>query len=269
VLATDPKKLWWMGIDMHPLWRRRVAVVATYAAFIEAVWIHPRFLDFVPWLMIQVVAFVWGLDWLNNKTLWSRVFWLFLAVQAAAYLMHSSSSATSADDSLGIVLYWAAWFVVVGSVFKGDTLVQNGGGGWIAQAIKKTGQLTWTQQRSLARTGFAVGLDGFAWYEFGMRYKRLTAEQRPEIEELVRANPRGRWMYGRERVLLDDERMRLEDHRLRAQVQRALTSVLIVVALGLTDHRLRQWMLRPEVVTAGVDVGNAGIDAASGDRVVD
>lgn len=30
MLASDVKKLWWLGIDMQPRWRRRAAVVVTY-----------------------------------------------------------------------------------------------------------------------------------------------------------------------------------------------------------------------------------------------
>ena len=33
MLASETKKLRWMGIDMRPRWRRRVAVVTTYAVF--------------------------------------------------------------------------------------------------------------------------------------------------------------------------------------------------------------------------------------------
>src|SRR5271168_3267683 len=42
MLVTDAAKLRWMGVDMRSRWRRRVAVVLTYAVFLVAVWIHPR-----------------------------------------------------------------------------------------------------------------------------------------------------------------------------------------------------------------------------------
>ena len=37
MLATDEKRLRWFGIDMHPRWRRRVAVVVTYLVLFETI----------------------------------------------------------------------------------------------------------------------------------------------------------------------------------------------------------------------------------------
>lgn len=41
MLRADAAKLRWVGIDMRPRWRRRLAVVATYAAFLGIVWVQP------------------------------------------------------------------------------------------------------------------------------------------------------------------------------------------------------------------------------------
>ena len=41
MLRADATKLRWMGINMRPRWRRRVAVVTTYSAFLAVVWVQP------------------------------------------------------------------------------------------------------------------------------------------------------------------------------------------------------------------------------------
>lgn len=48
MLAANEKRLRWWGMDMRPCWRRRVAVVVTYMAFLAAIsfsdqpwWGHP------------------------------------------------------------------------------------------------------------------------------------------------------------------------------------------------------------------------------------
>jgi hypothetical protein len=44
MLRADATKLRWVGINIRPRWRRRVAVVATYAAFLAVVWLQPRWM---------------------------------------------------------------------------------------------------------------------------------------------------------------------------------------------------------------------------------
>jgi hypothetical protein len=41
VLRADAAKLRWLGVDMRPRWRRRVAVVVSYAVYLALVWFHP------------------------------------------------------------------------------------------------------------------------------------------------------------------------------------------------------------------------------------
>ena len=59
-------------------------------------------------------------------------------------------------------------------------------------------------------------------------------------------------MRGGERVLLDDERVRQEDSVLRAKVQRAMSWVLVLTALGVSVVAAEGWTLRGSVVIAGV-----------------
>jgi hypothetical protein len=122
----------------------------------------------------------------------------------------------------------------------------------MAQEIEQGEKLSWRRQRRLARLGYAVGLDGFAWYEFTKRYKDLNAENRAEVEELRRGNPRGRWMRERDRTPLDDERMRQEDNVLRAKVQRTMSWVLVLVAIGVSFAVAQGWTIRRDVLVAGV-----------------
>jgi hypothetical protein len=51
MLRVDAAKLKWLGVDMRPRWRRRVAVVASYSAFLVVVWLHPWRIDEMPWLL--------------------------------------------------------------------------------------------------------------------------------------------------------------------------------------------------------------------------
>src|SRR5277367_367845 len=62
MLRAEAAKLRWMGMDMRPRWRRRVAVVLTYAVFLVVVWVHPWRIDQMPWLLFV------GL----NLPLWDR-----------------------------------------------------------------------------------------------------------------------------------------------------------------------------------------------------
>jgi hypothetical protein len=146
----------------------------------------------------------------------------------------------------------AAFLLVFASIVGWGGMAALRDTGWMAQAIEQGEKLSWRRQRRLARLGYAVGLDGFAWYEFTKRYKDLDAESRVEVEELRRANPRGRWMRERERTPLDDERMRQEDNVLRAKVQTTMSWVLVLVAIGVSFAVAQGWAIRRDVLVAGV-----------------
>jgi hypothetical protein len=251
MLATDAKRLRWFGIDMHSRSRRRVAVVVTYAAFLGVVWVHPR------WAR-GVLEGVW-MSWFLSS-MWSMVaetelpirvgYTAFWALMLGAQMWRARDNAES-----GAVLYTvpsAMFLLVFVSVVSWGGMAALRDTGWVAREIEQGEKLSWRRQRRLARLGYAVGLDGFAWYEFTKRYKDLGANDRVEVEELRRANPRGRWMRERERTPLDDERMRQEDNVLRAKVQRTMSWMLMLVAIGASFAVSLDWTIRRDVLLAGV-----------------
>jgi hypothetical protein len=109
-------------------------------------------------------------------------------------------------------------------------LVERGDREWMAKAIRKGDSAWGWQKRHLARAGYAVGLEGFAWYEYTMKFRDLTEEQKAEIRALHQANPRGKWMRQQANVLFDDERIRIEEAQLRSRVQRIMIWVLVGMA---------------------------------------
>lgn len=227
-MLVDWKQLRWLGIDMGPRWRRRVAVVATYAAFLVAVWVHPRRTRVV--LEVLIYALMMSGLWTALEeafSVWARRAVACVLLLVAVYLI---LAAPVRSESYTDVTWWAAALMVTSCV-GWRKLVEPSGAGWLAQAVAKGEAQSWRKRRRLARLGFAVGLDGFAWYEYGMRFKKLTAEQRLEIEELRDSNPRGKWMRERQAVLFDDEQMRQEDDRTKARVQRVMSVVLVVTAI--------------------------------------
>jgi hypothetical protein len=247
MLATDVEKLHWCGIDMRPRWRRRVAVVATYAMFLFVVWWHPRWTYgaveglWLVWFLSTVWSMVAETEW-PARVVFTALWALILGVQVWE---------SRGKVAVGMTVLNAAWLVAFASVLSWSGMAAKRDAGWLAEAISKGESLGWKQQRRLARMGFAVGLDGFAWYEFTKRFERLNEKERAEVEKLRRANPRGRWMRGGERVLLDDERVRQEDNVLRAKVQRVMNWVLVLTALGVSVAVAQGWTVRGTVAIAG------------------
>jgi hypothetical protein len=74
-----------------------------------------------------------------------------------------------------------------------------------------------------------VSLDDFALHFYGERFEELTEEERTEVFRKERSNPMGTWVKRGEGLspTIEDERLRHEGDRLRAEVQRAMTWVLI------------------------------------------
>ncbi len=63
MLAANEKRLRWWGMDMRPRWRRRVAVVVTYMAFLAAIsfsdqpwWGHPMITTMTLLVAVQCVG---------------------------------------------------------------------------------------------------------------------------------------------------------------------------------------------------------------------
>ncbi len=250
MLVSDEKRLRWCGMDMRPRWRRRVAVALTYAAFVVAVWVHPWRTAIVVQVLLysQMLSGLWSaLE--EAYSMWvPRVVTVILLMVAVYFVWNPPARSLSYTN----VVVFAVYLMIGSSVVGWRKLVEPGGGGWLAQAVAEGEAQSWRMQRRLARIGFAVGLDGFAWYEYGMRFKKLTEEQKLEIEQMRRMNPRGTWMRERRMVLFDDERMRQEDDRMRARVLKTMTVLLIVSALGWSWIQVDSRMVRSEIVVAWV-----------------
>jgi len=230
-MLQEESKLRWCGIDMRARWRRRVAVVATYAVYLFLIWSHSRWAYGLAVSLFYLVILLPLLLEIEDVEVWMKILMrvvtvaIVVSVGYMAWRQHHFSALPT--------VFYAAIFLM-SSVLGWNSLVDHANRGWMAEAIRNSSNLSWRKQRHLARSGFAVGLDGFAWYEYGMRFRKLTAEQQSEIEELHRANPRGKWMRNRETVLFDDERMRREDDSTRAKVQKLTSGVLFSAAFVLT-----------------------------------
>jgi len=256
-MLVEEQKLRWCGIDLRARWRRRVAVVLTYAAFVGVVWSPWRNAYGLAISVMWISLLVPLVDVSKDVGVWMR--W---AVRTIFVLIVVCYVYRSWEEWLRPrrVDAWDAWFVpsialimLLGrSVLTPRRLVEGGHRGWMAEAIRNSGDLNWRQQRRLARSGYAVGLDGFAWYEYNMRFHRLTEEQKTEIEALQRANPRGRWMRRQDGVLFDDERIRDEEARVRAQVQWVMSWVLVGLALVLSVALIGRMTVSTARVLAGL-----------------
>ncbi len=224
-----------------------MAVVATYAAFLVAVWVHPRRTRVVLEVLIyaQMMSGLWAaLE--EAFSVWARRAVAGVLLLLAVYLI---LAAPVRSESYTDVTFFATALMVTSCV-GWRKLVEPSGAGWLAQGVAKGEAQSWRKQRRLARLGFAVGLDGFAWYEYGIRFKKLTAEQRLEIEELRNSNPRGKWMRERHAVRFDDERMRQEDDKMKARVQRVMSVVLVVTAIIWSAVKVAGQQVHVETVVA-------------------
>jgi hypothetical protein len=75
MLATDEKKLRWIGIDMRARWRRRVAVVANYAVLLAAlILLFGEAESDSRWSAHPLLAYL-AIDVLTLILLWISVFW--------------------------------------------------------------------------------------------------------------------------------------------------------------------------------------------------
>ena len=215
-MLVDTKRLRWLGIDMGPRWRRRVAVVLTYAAFLAVVWVHPWRIDQMPWLLFVGI----------NLPLWDRAM----------------------KDSIGTI----ARRTVLGAMFLGtvwlywnhpdkpnkaicDTYAFIWMGGLSAVGYGELVDAVWLRssvRRWLGRRKRLESLDEYARHYYGESFASLTEAQQVEVGRMQRSNPMGDWVVqGSGRYLtIQDERMRLEDDRVRAVTQRLMTWTLVCSA---------------------------------------
>jgi hypothetical protein len=216
MLVTDEKKLRWCGIDMHARWRRRVAVVLTYAAFVAVVWLHPWRIDRMPMVLffgINLPGFdrmmADSIGTIARRTVLGAMFlgmvWL--------YWNHPAK-----PDRMICDIYMLLWIAAWSAVGYGRLVAAV----WLRSSVR-----WWLGKRR--RLG---SLDDFARHYYGESFAALTEAQQMEVGRIERANPMGEWvMQGSGRYLtIQDERMRHEDDRVRAQAQRLMTWTLVCSA---------------------------------------
>ena len=213
MLRTDAAKLRWLGVDMHPRWRRRVAVVWSYAVYLALVWFHP-------WWAVKlfIVLFVgWYaqlMDRALKEVLNTVVRRIVAGGMALLYLwLLWSHPFTSYRMTIDM---WSFGWIVGWSALSYGRLVE---GVWMRR---------WTK-RWLEKPRRLVSLDDFALHFYGERFEELTEEKRTEVYRKERSNPMGTWVRRVDGLspTIEDERQRHEDDRLRADVQRAMTWVLV------------------------------------------
>jgi hypothetical protein len=213
MLRSDAAKLRWLGMDMRPRWRRRMAVVVSYAVYLALVWFHPW------WVMkLFIVLFV---GWM------ARIFDVQLKEDlnpvarrivvggiALVYLLSLWKNSLLANRAA--IDMWSFGWIVGWSALSYGRLVE---GVWMRR---------WTK-RWLEKPSRLVSLDDFALHFYGERFEELTGEKRTEVFRIERSNPIGTWVKRGDGLspTIQDERLRHEDDRLRAEVQRAMTWVLV------------------------------------------
>jgi hypothetical protein len=213
VLKTDERELRCLGVDMRQRWRRRVAVVLTYAVFLVVVWRHPWRIDQMPWLLIVGM----------NLPLWDRA-------------MKDSIGTIARRTVLGVVFVGVAWLYWKHPAKPDRMICDIFALVWIAclsaVAYGRLVDAVWLRssvRRWLGRRKQLESLDDYARHYYGESFAALTEEQQIEVGRMQRSNPMGDWvMQGSGRYLtIQDERMRHEDDRVRAQAQRLMTWLLV------------------------------------------
>ena len=144
MLSLDENKLRWLGIDMRPRWRRRVAVVATYAAFLVVVWVHPRWaygaleLLWVAWFISLMWSAVAEVEWVMRVTF--TVLWV-LIVGVQMWQSHGKVSAVT-------TALYATFLMAFASVLSCAGMAALTDSGWLAQAIEKGEELSRSEEHT-------------------------------------------------------------------------------------------------------------------------
>jgi hypothetical protein len=190
-----------------------VAVVLSYAVYLALVWFHP-------WWAVRVflVLFVGWYAQLMDRALKEALNTVVrrIAVGGMALLYLWTLWKNPLYGNRAVIDMWSFGWIVGGSALTYGRLVE---GVWMRR---------WTK-RWLEKPTRLVSLDDFALHFYGERFEELTEEKRTEVFRKERSNPLGTWVKRGEGLspTIEDERQRHEDDRLRAQVQRAMTWVLI------------------------------------------
>jgi hypothetical protein len=238
MLRVDAAKLRWLGVDMRPRWRRRVAVVLTYAAFVVAVWWHPRRSFEVIWLVFMLLGFLPQLSSAISEGLhvWPKriAVGVLLAGTVWIYWRHPRPSNSITNDMYAFVIVMG-WSVL----------------GWGKLVESVWWRNRWTR-RLMGRSKHLQSLEDFAQHYFGESFGELSAEQQMEVGRLYRATPMGEWVKpGSGRFpATEDERLRHEDDRLRAEVQRWMVWILWFSAVGWSIAAMVHGSIRAGTVEA-------------------
>jgi hypothetical protein len=212
-MLVDEKRLRWFGIDMRSRWRRRVAMVLSYAVYLALVWFHPWW---APKLFI--VLFVGWYAQLMDRALKEALNTVArrIAIGGMALLYLWSLRSHSFTSYRMTIDMWSFGWITGWSALSYGRLVE---GVWMRR---------WTK-RWLEKPRRLVSLDDFALHFYGERFEELTEEKRTEVFRKERSNPMGTWVKNADGLspTMEDERLRHEDDRLRADVQRAMTWVLL------------------------------------------
>ena len=218
MLRVDEKKLRWWGIDMRPRVRRRAAVVLSYAVYLALVWFHPWWAAKL-FLVLLVAFLAWGFDRQLKEALNTVARRIVVAGLALVYLFPLWKNHLL-GNRVAIDIWLFGWIV-----------------GWSPLSYGRLVQAVWMRRstkRWLEKPRRLVSLDDFALHFYGERFEELTEEKRTEVFRKERSNPLGTWVKRGEGLspTIEDERLRHEDDRLRAEVQRAMTWVLVGSAVG-------------------------------------
>ncbi len=223
MLRADAAKLRWVGIDMRSRWRRRVAVVATYTAFLWVVWVRPWWAGKVL-VVLLVLFYAKSIELMTKDSLGVVARRTLAGAFALAYgWMLWRRFSPMSRDALDV---WAFCWIVGFSALSYGRLVE---------AVWRSG---WTK-RWLERPRRLVSLDDFSLHFYGEPFAQLPEDQQTEVCRLERSNPLGTWVKrGDSRFpTVQDERLRHEDDRVRAQAQRLMAWILLGSAAvwGLVD----------------------------------
>ena len=213
MLRADATKLRWMGINMRPRWRRRVAVVATYATFLAVVWVQPWWAERL-FLVLVVVSYAQMMDLQMKDSLSVVARRTFVGVIFLAYMWMMWRQFSSL--SRGALDLCAFGWIVVFSALSYTKLVEPVWmRGWTKRWLEKPRRL--------------LSLNDFSLHFYGEPFAQLPEEQQTEVCRLERSNPLGTWVKRSDSRFptVQDERMRHEDDRLRAQVQRLMAWILL------------------------------------------
>jgi hypothetical protein len=220
MLRADAVKLHWMGINMRRQWRRRVAVVATYAAFLGIVWVQPWWMGKV-FVVLFVAWYAKTMDggMKDSFGIVARRTFVGAIVLAYLWLLLVNFPGTS-----GAALYlWTFGWIV----------------GWSPLSYGKLVEAVWMRgwtKRWLEKPRRLVSLNDFSLHFYGEPFAQLPEEQQSEVCRLERSNPLGTWVKRSDSRFptVQDERMRHEDDRVRAQVQRLMAWILLGSAVMWT-----------------------------------